>query len=401
VILFAIATALPCGLLAVAALFGGAWVWLLLGYMSGLVFVLDRIAARAAPNAEPDAEFPAATPLLVVLGLCHFPLLGLAVWSVGGESGLSIAERVGLGLAAGLIFGQVAHPAAHELIHRPRRALHRLGQAVYSSLLAGHHASAHLLVHHTHVGRRADPNSAPRGMGFYRFALRAAPTAFRAGLAAENRRRGRAIAPLGAHPYLLYLGGAGATLAMAWALAGPTGLLAALAIAAHAQLQILLSDYVQHYGLRRRQLPDGRPEPVGPQHSWNAPHVFSSALMLNAPRHSDPHVAPGRAYPALQLDGADMPCLPASLPVMAVLALVPPLWRRVMDPLCDPWHPAPDRPDKTRARDIPQGVLDRVKPAGAAGPHLPNSPHASPIAKPSSADRRATGGGRPDERGGI
>jgi alkane 1-monooxygenase len=57
--------------------------------------------------------------------------------------------------------------------------------------------------------------------------------------------------------------------------------------------------------------------------------------MLNAPRHSDHHAHPARAYPALRLGAADTPgrpVLPRSLPVMATLAMVPPLWRRMMDP---------------------------------------------------------------------
>jgi alkane 1-monooxygenase len=109
-------------------------------------------------------------------------------------------------------------------------------------------------------------------------------------------------------------------------------------IAGYAQIQILLSDYVQHYGLHRAHTSQGRLEPVGPHHSWNAPHVMSAAMTLNAPRHSDHHVTPHRPYPALQLDRATMPVLPHSLPVMAVLALVPPLWRRVMDRRAARWR---------------------------------------------------------------
>jgi alkane 1-monooxygenase len=93
----------------------------------------------------------------------------------------------------------------------------------------------------------------------------------------------------------------------------------------------MLSDYVQHYGLSRRIMADGKPEPVGSRHSWNAPHLMSSALMLNAPRHSDHHANPARPFPALRLED-NMPMLPRSLPVMACVALFPRLWRRVMDP---------------------------------------------------------------------
>jgi alkane 1-monooxygenase len=71
-------------------------------------------------------------------------------------------------------------------------------------------------------------------------------------------------------------------------------------------------------------------------HSWNAPHLFSSALMLNATRHSDHHVHPTRGYASLSLPPA-APMLPWPLPLAALIALYPPLWRRKMRPLVKQW----------------------------------------------------------------
>jgi len=126
-----------------------------------------------------------------------------------------------------------------------------------------------------------------------------------------------------------YLGIGGACLILGAAIGGPFGALIWLLLAAHAQMQQLLGDYVQHYGLTRARLPDGRYEPVGPRHSWNTPHWFSSALMLNAPRHSDHHAHPARPYPALRLT-EDAPLLPWPLPVACALAMAPRLWHRLM-----------------------------------------------------------------------
>lgn len=335
--LFFLATLAPFALIVLAVGLNGVWPWLALGYMTILTALLDRMTGKIE-NADPGAEFPLANPLLVLLGLLHFALMALAVRALAGDMGLSRTGLIVTGIACGLVFGQISHPVAHELIHRQSRMQRLLGRLIYTSLLTGHHASAHLRVHHSHVGSDGDPNSAPIGMGFYRFALRAAPGSFRAGWAAENRLRASATGPRGMHPYQLYVGG-GLAVALASALiGGAAGLLACVALCLHAQMQILLSDYVQHYGLRRKPRADGRLEPVGPQHSWNAPHRFSSALTLNAPRHSDHHVTPSRPYPALQLDPAQMPLLPRSLPVMAALALIPPAWRRVMDPRCARWR---------------------------------------------------------------
>lgn len=335
--LFALATLMPALLIAAGVVLGGPWTAAGLIYMTLLVACLDQLVARAAVNADPEAEFPGSSALLAVLGMVHLGLMALVLWAAAGPSGLSIAERVLIGFAGGLVFGQISHPVAHELIHKRPRTLRLLGRLVYTTMLTGHHASAHLHVHHVHVASSDDPNSPPLGQGFYRFALRAGPGSFRAGLAAETARLRRADRPIWRHPYLLYVGGAVACLVAAVSFFGPAGLLIYLAICAHAQMQILLSDYVQHYGLRRKRREDGRLEPVGPAHSWNAPHWFSSAVTLNAPRHSDHHVTPTRPYPALQLDTEAMPCLPRPLPVMAAIALVPPLWRRVMDKRAARW----------------------------------------------------------------
>lgn len=324
-VLFALISAVPVGLIGAGLVWGGLWLWAGFLYMAVLALVLDRLVPLVAGNRPEGAEFPAADLLLVTLGVAHLGLLPLATWAVAGGSGLYAGQRVLAFLAAGLWFGQVAHPVAHELIHRSGRGLFRLGAAIYVSLLFGQHVSAHRLVHHRHVGSAADPNSARAGEGFYRFALRAWAGSFAEGWRAETRLR----SGVWRHPYGIFLGGGMLALMLGWGIAGWAGVLAWLGLALHAQAQLLLSDYVQHYGLSRAFLADGRLEPVGPQHSWNGGQWFSSALMLNAPRHSDHHVHPARPFPALQL-AADAPHLPWPLPLACAVALVPPVWRRAM-----------------------------------------------------------------------
>lgn len=368
-ILFAIATITPVLLIIAAALLGGNWAWLAVGYVTVIAFSLDRLAPEEIENADPEMEFPASTGLLGLLGLAHLAIVPLAVWAVAGQGAHSITERALIAIAASLFFGQISHPVAHELIHKPARQMRFLGQLVYTTMLFGHHASAHLRVHHAHVASDKDPNSARMGQGFYGFALQAWPAGFLAGLRAENQlRKGRA---LWCHPYVLYVAGAFATGCSALVIAGLPGLSALIMITLYAHLQILMSDYVQHYGLRRHALADGRLEPVGPQHSWNTPHWFTAAMTLNASRHSDHHVTPSRPYPALQLDEEKMPCLPFSLPVMAGIALIPPLWRRIMDPRCAQWQPDWISQPAQTARDIPPAVLAKVKSGGLPQYDLP------------------------------
>jgi alkane 1-monooxygenase len=345
---FALASLAPAAMLAIGTVAGPAWLVAALLYLTIFTALLDRLLPRLT-GAPEGAEFPAADALLMALALAHLALVPLAVWLIGGPSGLTGAGRAVAFLAFGLQFGQISNAAAHELIHRGDRRLQALGTAVYVTLLFGHHASAHRLVHHRHVATPADPNTARRGESFYRFAPRAWIGSFRAGMRAERPRPG------GLHPYAIYVAGAVLCLAGAALLGGPAGLAAYVALALYATAQLLLSDYVQHYGLTRAPRANGKPGPVGEQHSWNAPQRVSAAMLLNAPRHSDHHAHPGRPYPALRLP-PEAPLLPRSLPMMANIALIPPLWRRMMHP----------RLDRLAARSR----QSEGAPSGGAGPDL-------------------------------
>ena len=353
--LFAIATLIPLPLFAAGAALGGLWALAALAYITLFVFALDELAGRAiaaAPEAVPDgAEFPAADRLSILLAVAHFGLLALAIAAMTGVTGIGWGARIALFFGFGLYFGQVSNSNAHELIHRQRRGLFRLGMWVYISLLFGHHTSAHRHIHHRFVGTVDDPNTAVLGESFYGFAPRAWWGSFRAGMEIETAlRKGRAHLRRGGwrreqgsafdpHPYGIYLAGAAGCLVLATLAFGPAGLLAYLLLAAYAQIQLLVSDYVQHYGLERRRVRHGRTEPVSAAHSWNAAHWFSSALMLNAPRHSAHHLRPGTQYPALGLPAkGEAPRLPYSLPVMGAIALYPPLWHRMMDKRARRWR---------------------------------------------------------------
>lgn len=339
---FSLASLSPIAVLVAACIWGGFWPLAAFLYVTAFVMVMDRLPVAALPASGNDRTERLGLALNICLAILHVPLLLLGVWSIATRTELGVTQGVVLGLALGLYLGQVANSNAHELIHRQEKWPRRLGKTVFIALLFGHHASAHPKVHHVHVATDDDPNSACVGEGFYRFWPRAWVGSFRAGLEAENVARARKVPAPGAlsHPYFAYCGGAVAMLAFAYLMAGTRGIWVLLAIAGYTQMQLLLADYVQHYGLRRGHRPDGRREPAGPQHSWNAPHWYSGAMMLNAPRHSDHHQHPARHFAALDLDAATMPLLPRPMPVMAALALFPPLWRRIMDPRVAKWQAA-------------------------------------------------------------
>lgn len=337
---FSFAALTPVPLLGLGAVLGGAWLWAGFLYMAVLCICLDQFLPLVESNAPEGAEFPAADALLVAIGLSGLWMMAIAVWAIAGASDLTLGQRILLFLGCGYWLGQVGHPAAHELIHRGHRGLFRLGQSFYGAILFGQHASAHRLVHHIWVATNKDPNSAREGEGFYRFALRAWVGSFVEGARAETALRKRSKTTKGLHPYVWLWGGSAFALVLAAWIAGLAGALVWIGLALHAQTQILVSDYVQHYGLRRKIDASGRPEPLGPAHSWNSAHWFSSAMMLNAPRHSDHHIHPARPYPALRLEDADIaPQLPWPLPLACAIAFIPPLWKRRIRPHLRRWQP--------------------------------------------------------------
>ena len=334
--LFATAALAPVPLIAAAAVWGGVWVVAAVVWLTLVAAVIDAAARRVTPATDGD-EFPATAALTATLVAAQIGLLALAVWALTG-GWLSVWEKAGVFVATGLFAGQIGNANAHEAIHRPARWLRRLGEAAYASVLFGHHASAHPLVHHVHVATKGDPSSARLGEGFWRFAVRAWIGSFRAGFRAESARLRRIGRARWRHPYARYGAMSAAAGIVAWAIGGGAGLLVWVGLAVFAQVQLLLSDYVQHYGLSRSVV-DGRAEPVGMRHSWNAGGLWSSAAMLNAPRHSDHHTHPARGFAALELPArGQAPTLPRSLPVMACVALWPRAWRRVMDPRGRIWR---------------------------------------------------------------
>ncbi|MCB2129991.1 MAG: alkane 1-monooxygenase [Rhodobacteraceae bacterium] len=359
---YLLATLGPVPLLLLAAFLGGYWSLAALMWMTVFLHVADEIALRRGKTAPGAGADVATDGLPILLAVVHFGLLFVAVYSLSNLSGAGFLSWIATFLAFGLWFGQVSNSNAHELIHRSERGLYALGMWVYISVLFGHHCSAHRLVHHRFVATPDDPNTAAEGEGFYGFALRAWTGAFTAGHEMEEHlREGREAGGLkGLNPYSLYIAGALAVVAVMLTVFGFDGLLAYLLLCAHVQTQLLLSDYVQHYGLLRRVLPSGNLEPAGFGHSWDAPHPVSGLMMLNAPRHSDHHAHPSRRYKDLRLaPEARSPRLPYSLPVMATIALIPPLWFRVMNPRLAALRKATD--GLARGGDGGTGLVRRVQ----------------------------------------
>jgi alkane 1-monooxygenase len=192
-----------------------------------------------------------------------------------------------------------------------------------------HFMIEHYRGHHVRVATRDDPATAQRGESLWRFMPRTLVGSWRSAWVLEathlrRLHRGWLRSPLA---WAVTAQGAGLLALMVWL--GPLALVFWLTQAAYAVFLLETINYIEHYGLERRPQPDGRPEPFGAQHAWNADAWLTNSLIANLQRHSDHHLNAWKPYPALEpLPG---PQLPTGYAGCLFMAAVPPWWFRVMD----------------------------------------------------------------------
>jgi len=111
---------------------------------------------------------------------------------------------------------------------------------------------------------------------------------------------------------------------------GLTGLLLFLASAFIGILLLETVNYIEHYGLRRREIGPGLFETVKPIHSWNSEHILGRLMLYELTRHSDHHFKASRKFQHLRYFD-ESPQLPFGYPASIVLSFMPPLWFTIMN----------------------------------------------------------------------
>ncbi len=220
----------------------------------------------------------------------------------------------------------------HELGHKNTPLERWLTKFILAPTFYGHFTIEHNRGHHRDVATPADCASARMGESIYRFALRELPGAWRRAWELETARLVQRHLPIWSlHNEILQP--ALITLVLWSSLAvwlGPQILLFLLAASFWANFQLTSANYVEHYGLLRRQVSPGKYEPCQPHHSWNSNHTFSNWALFHLQRHSDHHAHPLRRYQSLR-HFDNLPRLPSGYFGMFTVAYIPPLWFHVMD----------------------------------------------------------------------
>ena len=250
------------------------------------------------------------------------------LWARGG---LSVIDRLGLAATVAMVSG-IAINTAHELGHKRASSERWLSKVALAQSGYGHFFIEHNRGHHVRVATPEDPASARLGESFYAFLPRTVLGSLHSAWELERtrlRRLGRGpwtprndILNAWAMTAVLYAG-----LVLAFG-AVVLPYLVAQSVLGFCLLEVV--NYLEHYGLLRQRREDGRYERTRPEHSWNSNSVASNVLLYHLQRHSDHHANPIRRYQALR-HVETAPQLPTGYAGMILLALVPPLWRRVMD----------------------------------------------------------------------
>jgi len=325
----------------------GGWLVLLMPLTIEFGFsALDAVLGRNLRNADPETDDDTIKWYTVIttawVPLQFLTLFGLIWYVTGpGDAHLGALETIVLFFGVGMMTGTVGINYSHELMHQKSRAERWLGDILLAMVLYSHFRSEHLLVHHSYVGTPRDTVTARYNEGFYRFYPRILIGSLKSSFRAEKEKLAKKQLPWtnGANPFWRYWGLQMIMLALALMLGGWIGLLLFIFQASVAVFHLEIVNYVEHYGLTRKHLGEGKYEDVLPHHSWNAAHKASNWLLINLQRHSDHHYKPNRRFPLLQNYGeAQAPQLPFGYPIMTMAASFPPLWRRVMNPRVKKWR---------------------------------------------------------------
>ena len=242
-------------------------------------------------------------------------------------------QLTGLCLGVGICSGVLGINAAHELGHRNGTFEQFLAQGLLLSSLYTHFYIEHNRGHHKHVATPLDPATAKFNENVYSFIIRSVSGSYLSAWHIQlSLLRKEKHSFFSIHnKMLVFLVLQIALVAGVYSLFGLIAMFSFLATAFVGIVLLEVINYIEHYGMQRRKLPDGKYEKVLPSHSWNANYPIGRIMLFELTRHADHHYKASRKYQVLR-HWDQSPELPAGYPAMMLLSTIPPVWFKVMNP---------------------------------------------------------------------
>ena len=269
--------------------------------------------------------------ILYAIVLLQMPALFYFMYSLQ-DPGLRVADAIGRIGTMGLLCGTLGINVGHELGHRTNKWEQLLAKISLLSSLYMHFYIEHNKGHHKNVATPEDPSSARYGEDVFSFWFRSIIYSYISAwriAARDVQRKNRPVLSLYNEMLQFQL----VQLAFVLLILFLFGWQITLCYLIAAVMGILLLEtvnYIEHYGLQRKQIAENKYERAMPQHSWNSNHVIGRVMLFELSRHSDHHYLASRKYQVLR-HHEDAPQMPTGYPGMMMLSLLPPAWFYVMN----------------------------------------------------------------------
>jgi len=252
---------------------------------------------------------------------------------------------------------------AHELVHKNNRLDNILGMSTLSKNLYMHFYIEHNHGHHRRVATHEDPATSRLNESLYQFLPRSIVGSY---LSAWNYEQER-ISKIEKKTKLNFLNNRVIWYNLSYIVLalvmlffyGKLGMFCYLVCGVISFVFLEIVNYIEHYGLQRKEISPGVYEKVNITHSWNAPHRFSNYLLFKLQRHSDHHENAYKPYQTL-CSYDESPFLPQSYAVCMIIATHPKVWFEVMNEMLEQYKSGKQiKDDKVRNRKI-LGVMGNI-----------------------------------------
>lgn len=329
---------------------GGYWNYLTVLFVFVIIPLADFLIGEDPENLSADESRKIAEQfyyrfITFIWTYFQFGFLLWGVWVISTVS-IDLSEWIGFTISFALVTGGIGITVAHELGHKKSRQERFYAKVLLMTVTYMHFYIEHNRGHHVYVATPRDPATSRKNEAFPVFWLRSVFGSYSSAWKLENERMKKK--GLGVWSFrnnmiwftlLPFLFCALLTLAIfmingIWAWQVPVFFLSQ-SILAFTLLELV--NYIEHYGIVRKEVSPGQYERVNPMHSWNSNHRLSNFFLFQLQRHSDHHANAIKRYQVLK-HYDESPQLPSGYPAMILLAAIPPLWFKWMNPRLADWE---------------------------------------------------------------
>lgn len=327
-------------------LLGGYWSFFALLFTFGAIPFLELFMSGTEENLSKEEEQIERKKrfydfLLYALVPTQFVMIFIYGWKISALN-LQWYEYIGSTIALGIACGVIGINLGHELGHRAKAFEQNLAKALLLSSLYMHFFIEHNRGHHKNIATPLDPATSRLNEPIYSFYVRSIRDSWKSAWELEENRLKKINKAFFSWEnemlrFMVYQVAFLVLLLAVFSITGAQGIYSGLAVLAGFVVAAFIGallletvNYIEHYGLLRKEISPGRYEKVKPHHSWNSNHSLGRLLLFELTRHSDHHYNSGRKYQILR-HFDDAPQMPTGYPGMMIAALIPPLWFKIMN----------------------------------------------------------------------